>query len=639
MDLLCWLTQSADVTKARWYDSWISPSRRETASSGSLSPTHVASMHKHQESRTTANFEDEHERIQADANKNETSYTPKRLSLVQRFDSTNSPPPLPITAPVPATAPTHIPELHLAAPLVNNSVLSPVTQEDEPPLSHKEEIDSRVKSWRASATPEKTLLTSTGQISLDPVHMPNAFPLDDLVDEVNGIRSEMNIEDHSCGTTSAGPPSIDSPSPTSHHLPSVHVVRRATGSVPLTPETRTSWGPEDYDPLSPLSSESRVTSLDIGQRVRWSRPVSIATSWGPPSEYPPSPPLESQWAYHRPPSVDLGRRAEGSRPVTPTTMTSWGPPEEWPPTPTTLSRVSTPDAAQQISSFAAEIGGLVPPQIATIPELFAPWNFVWPYLRLNEPNFESRKPEPRKRVGPYSTAPFLGPLQSRKPLVNVERAAYPIFRICEWFPTFVLCLAVRDSCIDPAVYPHFDIYPSPQGGCVDRSYASSGIPRTLVAQKRHDASPTSSSMLNAASLRDDQFGYPVLNICTYLPAFSHHRLSIIRCSNYYNLDPAIYPHFEIYPKIQTVRSWMEAESGNDADGQMSNLNIPFGSNIMETRPWIFVWPSFQPDSPLVSTPSPISTSIPPLVQKSVMAYPAINICELSLLGIVYEDLD
>ena len=565
-------TEPADVAKARWYDSWVSASRRETTSLASLSPTHVASMHQCQESKTTVNFEDVQEQRQTVASIKKK--TPRPLSLVERFDLASSPLPMSSPAPIPAPVTTSAPvrEPRPATPPLAKVPVSPsVVREDESLLSHREEIDNRVKSWRASATFKANLLASTGQVSLDPANMPNTLTLDGPASEDGEVRSEMNPRDYSWSITSAGPPSpLDSlASISSYRVRSVHIDRRAVGSVPLTPETCTSWGPEDYDPLSPVSSEFRLPSpdlgqrileycpmtpttatswgppseyppspdpesqwiyyyrapsLDLGQRVGWSRPVtpSTATSWGPPSEHPPSPPLVSQWAYYRPPSVDLGRRAEGSRPVTPSTATSWGPPEEWPPTPTTLSRVSTPDPAQQRFSFAEEIGSLTPPPAAKIPASPAPWNFVWPYLmsgertmkpqeptpwgfvwpylisgegtmKLQEPTpwdfvwpyltldeqksksrvlapwkyvwpyltpggqgSESRALAPWKYVWPYLTHgqtakpqkiapwnyvwPYLtqiallsGPLESREPFI-VERAAYPVFKICGFFP-------------------------------------------------------------------------------------------------------------------------------------------------------------------------------------------------------------
>ena len=533
------------MAKARWYDAWVSASRRETTSLASLSPTHVASMHQCQESKTTVNFEDVQERSQTVTSTKKK--TPRPLSLVERFDLASSPTPMssPTPIPAPVTTSTPVREPHPATPpLAKVPVSSPVIREDESLLSHREDIDSRVKSWRASATFKADLLASTGQVSLDPANMPNTLTLDGPASEDGEARSEMNPGDYSWSITSAGPPSpLDSlASVSSYRVRSVHIDRRVVGSVPLTPETCTSWGPEDYDPFSPVSSEFRLPSpdlgqrlleycpmtpttatswgppseyppspdpesqwiyyyrapsLDLGQRVGWSRPVtpSTATSWGPPSEYPPSPPLVSQWAYYRPPSVDLGRRAEGSRPVTPSTATSWGPPEEWPPTPATLSRASTPDPAQQRFSFTEEIGSLAPPaakapaswnfvwpylmsgERTMKPQELTPWNFVWPYLMLGEQKSKSRALSPWKYVWPYLTldeqksksqaiapwkyawpylthemvkpqklapwnyiwpyltrvTPLSGPLESRGPFV-VERAAYPVFKICGFFP-------------------------------------------------------------------------------------------------------------------------------------------------------------------------------------------------------------
>ena len=477
LDRLYRLTQFADVAKARWYDTWISASRRETASSGSLSPTHVASIHQRQESKTTANFEDLQEQNQAIVSTgNGGSYTPKRLSLVERFDLNNSSPRMPL--PTTEQVPVPMPEPHPAPPLVKNPILSPIPQEEEPPLSNREGIDNLVESWRASATFKTTLLASTGQVSLDPANMPNTLSLNDPVDEVDEVRSEINPEDYSWSVTSLGPPSVlDSPtSISSYRLPSVHMDRRAIGSVPLTPETCTSWGPDECDYLSPVSSEFRLPSpdlgqrnleycpmtpvtttswgppseyppspdpesqwiyyyrtpsLDLGQRAGWSRPVtpSTATSWGPPSEHPSSPPPESQWAYYRAPSVDLGRRAEGSRPVTPSTATSWGPPEEWPPTPTTLSRVATPDTAQQTFSFVEEIGGLAPQRTAMTPESSAPWSFVWPWLALKDESSRPREPGSCKSLTQTASSSTLPELW--KHFTTVEPAAYPVIDICE----------------------------------------------------------------------------------------------------------------------------------------------------------------------------------------------------------------
>ena len=102
-----------------------------------------------------------------------------------------------------------------------------------------------------------------------------------------------------------------------------------------------------------------------------------------------------------------------------------------------------------------------------------------------------------------------------------------------------------------------------------------------------------------------------------------------RCSNYHDLDPAVYPHFEIYPKIQTVQSQVEVKSGNGGWGFKPYIH-PGPKEVSKIQPWSFGWPSFRPVSTPTSTSPSVSTSIssPPL--KSVMAYPVIKICELSV---------
>jgi len=90
-----------------------------------------------------------------------------------------------------------------------------------------------------------------------------------------------------------------------------------------------------------------------------------------------------------------------------------------------------------------------------------------------------------------------------------------------------------------------------------------------------------------------------------------------RCYNHHNLDPAVYPYFEIYPKIQTaqsrarIKSYIRSVPGRDLGGQ----------------PWGFGWPSFRTASPPTSTSTSVIsfTSSPAL--KSVMVYPVIEICE------------
>jgi len=96
-----------------------------------------------------------------------------------------------------------------------------------------------------------------------------------------------------------------------------------------------------------------------------------------------------------------------------------------------------------------------------------------------------------------------------------------------------------------------------------------------------------------------------------------------RRSNYNNSDPAVYPYLEIYPKIQ---SQVEVKSNDGGRGFKSYVH-PGPKEVPKIQPWSFGWPSFRPVSPPASTSlsAPTLVSSPPL--KSVMAYPAIKICE------------
>lgn len=102
-----------------------------------------------------------------------------------------------------------------------------------------------------------------------------------------------------------------------------------------------------------------------------------------------------------------------------------------------------------------------------------------------------------------------------------------------------------------------------------------------------------------------------------------------RCSNYHHSDPAVYPHFEVYPKIQTVQSQAEAKSVDGGWGFKPHIHSD-PKEVSKIQPWSFGWPSFRPVFPPTSTSPSVSTYIssPPL--KSAMAYPVIEICEFSM---------
>lgn len=300
-----------DLDKARWYDAWLASSRRTSHDvTASIAPS---LSHWRDESKTTHPDDllgdEESAYVPQQTRTAIQRHVPRKLSLLDRLESASA-----ISATVPPS----------------ENALPPIVQEEEPPATP---LRSRVKSWRASSSVAPTPLAANGQISLDPVHMPNAVVLVDTpsVSTVEGDGERpLNLDDYAWSVSSLGPPDhddLDSPVSWSR-VPSVHLDRRMEGSVLLSPSYATSFGPDDdYESL--YSFVSRLPSPDIALRMLEDVPPtpSTATSWGPPLDYPPSP-----LSISRPPSVDIAYRAMSSRPATPSTATSWGP-SSWPASP------------------------------------------------------------------------------------------------------------------------------------------------------------------------------------------------------------------------------------------------------------------------------------------------------------------
>ncbi|KAK0206596.1 hypothetical protein DFS33DRAFT_1315716 [Desarmillaria ectypa] len=438
-----------DLRQARWYSAWLFPSQREPVDIPISSvPSTTAAAHLHHESRT-ASVEDR----SFDKHLNSPSprqpstrltapmsrHVPRNLSLVDRLDTMTI---RPIAKPRSLLTPP--------ANGASTSQLSPIHQVEEP-KSAKENLETRVKSWRASASLEPTPLAAKGQTSLEPANMPNNLTLDDGL--IPTGEEELKLEDFTWSASSQGPGDYEPGSPLScPRLPSIHIANRMEGSVcltptdctsfgpsdytlsplsmasfrlpspdialrmmeevPLTPSTATSWGPPSVYPSSP-ASDFHALSLDIGERLSFSRPAtpSTATSWGPPS-WPPSP-----TSHPRPLSIHIAdRNGDISRPATPSTATSWGAPLSFPPSPTTPFYVATPDVGHRSLNSSEEEGlddvrGV--PDASTngpwrhvcpytcgadeIAAVNAPWRQVWPdSTRSDGPS------EPWKHVWPYS---------------------------------------------------------------------------------------------------------------------------------------------------------------------------------------------------------------------------------------------
>lgn len=362
-----------DHRLARWYGPWLSSFVRE-ASDASMSYPHTAPHgHFRGESRTTTDgrfFDEENgEGSAIQQHSAPVRLVPRKLSLVERFES---PAFRPDVRPVPlslGTPPESIPAVSQA--------LSPIRQEDEP-KSARQDLNSRVKSWRASAQLGPTPLAATGQTSLEPPNLPNTMVLNSDGDAEG---KSLRMEDFAWSISSAGPQSEGAfPQSPWFHSPSVHLDSRLVGSVCSTPSVQTSAGPLDYAPFSTGPSQyARIPSPDIAHRLYENGMDSplTATTWGPPLSYPPSPELIS-----RLPSPDIGHRHFEYVPDSPMTATTWGAPLSYPPSPICLSPVPSLDLGERATFDDIEASyqyslSLDPRAHTTTPS--KPWSHVWPY--------------------------------------------------------------------------------------------------------------------------------------------------------------------------------------------------------------------------------------------------------------------
>lgn len=401
-----------DLTKARWYTSWVSGPHKDAADS--IAPSRTPSM-SHWRGDSKTSFADEQGTDESSSGIQQTRipastvrHVPRKLSLVGRFESSS------VHSMHSASKSVSQPGI---SPEVNESqtipVLSPIVQKDEPQTA-KQILERRVNNWRVSAsvsaTPKAPAMPPIGPVA------ENA-QIDDVLASAEKVEPELNLDDFTWSVSSAGPPSPEFDSPLSpYRLPSVNLDRRIEEAVcmtpsvctsfgpfdydlhspmtdisllpsldigqrmvedcPPTPSVCTSFGPFDYDLHSPMTDVSRVPSLDIGQRIMEDCPPtpSTATSWGPQS-WPPSP-----LSDYRAPSIHLAERGDFSRPVTPSTATTWGCLASYPPSPTTPFYTNTPDVGQRAfdpDDIASRLTAFVFPYYDAFKG--TSWKKVWPY--------------------------------------------------------------------------------------------------------------------------------------------------------------------------------------------------------------------------------------------------------------------
>ncbi|KAH7100628.1 hypothetical protein BKA62DRAFT_706021 [Auriculariales sp. MPI-PUGE-AT-0066] len=410
-----------DARKARWYNAWIGAQRGEHIEypiAGSVSG------HQRHASRTTL-LGDEDLRSENGLYPlhlqpaGRAVNRPRKLNLVQKPAEVQNKPPTPPSE---------------SAPSLKR--LSPVAQEEEEPVTAKlVEVDRKIMQWRmTSGVSPNPLSNKTGQISLDPAHMPNSAPgtpgKPDMPTDGAGEDEdiELNLDDFAWSISSAGPPSYPNSPVWSERVESVHLDYRMRGSAPptpstattgwpynypdspvysmasrvatpdiayclmdsrpCTPTTATSWGPASYQ-ASMLAEDEDLQSLDLGHRFAHSRPVSpmTATSWGPGS-YAATPRSEYYAA-----SVHLGHRMLHSRPLTPMTATSWGP-GSYPASPFIAEHIRTPGVEDiefehaPVQPRRLQMTGMAFPYYTPEAPSVQTWSHVWPYISSRSEHLE-----------------------------------------------------------------------------------------------------------------------------------------------------------------------------------------------------------------------------------------------------------
>ncbi|KAJ7180139.1 hypothetical protein C8R43DRAFT_389321 [Mycena crocata] len=522
-----------DLRLARWYGAWMASSHREQVDVPmSVTPSAAPSIiHYREESRTTFADNDDQDTNTNSLARPPPRHVPRKLSLIDRFDAMSA-------RSVPRSVVRPPPQEPL--PGSGSQNLSPIFQEDEPKTA-KHALENRVNSWRASASIPPA---EVGHILLSGANLPNS-PLDESplltsnADDRNDGEYEYRIEDYSFSISSAGPGDYDPYSPlTWYHDPSVHLAHRAQGSVCMTPSDCTSFGPSDYTLPSyvPSLDLDGVRTPDIADRMLEDCPPSpsVATSWGAPMSYPPSPTSE-----HRAPSVDLGDRQCFSRPVTPMTATSWGAPECYPPSPTTPFYVQTPDAGQRTFD------------LSSLSEHDAPWSMVWPYHDASRPwtqvwpyqsggdQVPSQEEGQDRSEAPNASATgawnMVWPYHASAPAaLNMVRphtsSGLPASRAFARSPARYESgpIVIRR----PAAYPMFDLYPATYPGNLDEIY-----PAVTIDDAPFDISTRLSPRYPTFDL------YPAMypHIVPY-PPFQYEMEEDLAC---------YYPHFNLYPPIAT----------------------------------------------------------------------------------------
>ncbi|EJF61240.1 hypothetical protein DICSQDRAFT_86763 [Dichomitus squalens LYAD-421 SS1] len=581
-----------DLTKARWYDSWIASSRRDFVDvPQSVTPSRAQSIsHWRHDSQTSNNepLDDQTDAVSVAQQTTAKGRNIKKLSLLDRFDTMS------VRSGSKLVPRDESPPSQSGRQLTAQA-LSPIVQEDEP-LTAKKAIDSRVQSWRMSATAAaRSPLAFTGQTSLDPVNMPNTMT--DLP-TASASEFELNLDDYTWSVSSVGPPDYDVESLDSwERTHSVHLDRRGEGSVCLTPSICTSFGPDDdFVPFSPVSYISRLPSPDLAWRMLEDVPPTptTATSWGAPLEWPPSPVASSYT-----PSIDIAHRFLSSAPVTPTTATSWGAPSSYPPSPAMISRVPSPDlghrVATSVPSSPRTRSAADPHYALSVPYLDASvYRFAVPYFDASREQVAGHRQAER-----MTRFVFPPPKKARRVVEDEKPTASP------GYPTLD---------IYPSVYPTFDIYPA----LLTLDHRKLGTPAVSpgAAYPAFDLYPAVYPSFNI---------YPaVVSLVTSevkeLPA----RLS----ASYPNIViyPAVYPHLTIYPMVSQNTVVSNAVDKRSASVVPVLLPLSSGYPDFNIYPSVgYPWSVYEIYPKVDAPPTAAVASLPGIPIRLQATYPALEI--------------
>ena len=515
-----------DIRKARWFDAWLAGTLRdETIVPAPLS--HTSIHHWREDSRSMSAEEHvmnedrwDNQTTRSNSRPAAARHAPRKLSLVDRLDS------------VALQASYKASQAVAISPRPGHIVhhLSPIPQSAAPEPSNAE-LHQRVNSWRASALLDPSMAGSYQPVPNEALGAEAVGPVDAYLEAE--AQEPLNLADFSWSVTSAGPPSSPLDSPISiYRLPSVHLDRRVEESVQLTPSAATSWGPNDDNWPSDVSS---ITHL---------------------------------------PSPDIGGRMIESAPLTPVTATSWGPADDWRSDVSSIDRLPSPDIAYR--SVEEDTMN----QISGIPGMVRPWFAIGDI----SPSVKSYSPWAGMSASSSSwfditKVATVPPTTSYNPWAGISAS------LSSWFDVTKLATVPSTTSYNPwsgmrdQVWPWFEpgdaepgtsyspwtIIPAKQTW----SWFDTHVPWKLRAQSKSDpglerstavnpwagmyvnmgpwydvnsAQPRNSMVISLYQSGGLKSKYPSLDICKLSVLFTQQRViaNVLQ-------DPAAYPYFDIYP--------------------------------------------------------------------------------------------